>query len=146
MNAEFGLELLEPNHVLLFVLSAALLPSLFDVSVTQLVAGVAFEDLQELVEFHLLAIAEFSENLIERSADTVEQLLDDFVDGVGTLPLLDSEKLLIIICHVVNDPRLDNRIADLSVRIDVVFELTEQLLDRADLSVPVETDLLQHTF
>ena len=125
MDAELRRELLESECILLLVPRAGDLPRLSDISITQLSAGVASYHSMELVSFQGLTITTLSEDLIQRLANAVEQLLDDLVDGLKSLPLLDSEQFLVIIGHVVKDPCLDGSFTGLCVRVDIVLELSE---------------------
>jgi hypothetical protein len=67
---------------------------------------------------------------------------------MGSLSSFDSKKSCIIVSQVVEDSLL-NKILFFDTNliwVDVVFEFTNQLLDRADLSIPVESKFLDNTF
>jgi len=145
VDAELRLELFETYNVFSLVLLARGLPCFLNVVVAQRAVRVSLDNFRELVVLHLLPVTEFSENLIQRLANTVEQFFDDLNDGVVTLSPLDTEELLIIIGQVVDDPRLEQWLTrGHRIWIDVVLQLANQLLDGADLAVPVEADLLEH--
>jgi len=101
-----------------------------------------------LVHFHGESISKFSEDLVKRASNTVEELLDDVDYAVSSLSLFNSEKSSVIFSHVVEDSLLYEVLfldTDL-IWIDVILKLANQLLDRADLSIPVESKFLDNTF
>ena len=100
-----------------------------------------------MINFHGKSITEFSEDLVKRAADTVEEFLDDVDDAVASLSSFDAEKSLVIVGQVVDDSRLDEMLLlDTNlVWVDVVSELADHLLDGAYFSIPVETKFLQDT-
>lgn len=101
-----------------------------------------------MVHFHGESISEFSEDLVKRASNTVEELLDDVDYAVSSLSLFNSEKSSVIFSHVVEDSLLYEVLfldTDL-IWIDVILKLANQLLDRADLSIPVESKFLDDTF
>lgn len=130
MYSEFRLELFESNDILLLVPLTSRLPGLSDICVTELVIGISLHDFPELMVFHLLSIAVLSEDLVQWLSNTVEQLFDDFNDRMRSLTPLDSKQLLVVIGHVVDDSRLEQRLTSgNSFRIQVILQFTNQLMD-----------------
>jgi hypothetical protein len=100
-----------------------------------------------LVHFHGESVTELSEDLIKRAADTIEEFLDDVDNAVSSLSSFNSEKSCVILSEVVEDSLLykilflDSNL----IWVDVVLKLANQLLDRAYLSIPVESKFLNDT-
>ena len=106
------------------------------------------DDSDELVHFHGKSITKFPKDLIKRTANTIEQLLDNINNAVSSLSSLDSKKSLIIVSQVVDNSRLyEMLILDTNlIWIDIVFQLADHLLDGTNLTIPVESKFLQNTF
>lgn len=130
------------------MLGTCSLESIFCIFILNLTIRIWIYNSDELIHFHGKSVSKFSEDLIKRTSNTVEELFNDINYAVGSLSSFDSKKSCIIVSQVVEDSLL-NKILFFDTNliwVDVVFEFTNQLLDRADLSIPVESKFLDNTF
>ena len=125
MNAKFSLEFFETENILLLVLGACSLESILCIFILNLTIWIWIDYSDELIHFHCESISEFSEDLVEGTSNTVEELLDDFDNAVSSLSSFNSEKSGVIVGEVVEDSLL-NKILFLDsnlIWVDVILEL-----------------------